>query len=96
MCRVFWGLHIGVIKDSGLLGRDNASLGNWFPYPVRKHHIPKDKNLEIKCFPLSWLHLMNLSSYKFNTICNKMFELLKLFKFYLVCMCRVTEIMEKK
>ena len=93
---VFWGFRIGVIKDSGLLGCDTALLGNWFPYPLRKHHIPKDKNLEIKCFPLSWLHLMILSSYKINTMCNKMYVPLKLFKFYLVRICCVTEIMEKQ
>jgi hypothetical protein len=96
MCCVFWGFHIGVIKDSGLLGCDTASLGNWFFYAGRKHHIPKDKNPEITCFPLSLLHLMILSSYKINTMCNKMFVLLKLFKLYLVCKCCVTEITEKQ
>jgi len=39
---------------------------------------------------------MILSSYKINTMCNKMYVPLKLFKFYLVRICCVTEIMEKQ
>jgi hypothetical protein len=54
---------IGVIKDSGLLECDTASLGKWFPYPARQHYIPEDQNPEIKRFPLSLLHLMILNSY---------------------------------